>query len=86
MCMGISPVCMSVNHSRSWCLAETRRGCQTLWNWSYLLTVVRHHVGAWELNPNSLKEQQALLSAESSLESLFSPIFLKHCVTYLSGI
>lgn len=86
MCMGISPACISVNHLRSWCLAETRRGYQTPWNWSYSLTIVRHHVGAWDLNPNSLKEQQALLTAESSLESLFSPIFLKHCVIYLFWI
>lgn len=50
-----------------WVPTEARRGCQIIWSWNYIL-LWDVQCGCWESNSSLLKEQQAFLTTESSLQ------------------
>lgn len=50
-----------------WVPTEARRGCQIIWSWNYIL-LWDVQCGCWESNSSLLKEQQAFVTTESSLQ------------------
>lgn len=58
--MGISPVCVSVNHEYAWCMGEKGMELE-------IKMVVRHHVGARN-RAGSLEEQPVYGTADPPLQ------------------
>jgi hypothetical protein len=61
-------VCLCEYMPHVWIPERVRRRCQMTWRWTYRhLTAIWH--GCWELNLCPLKEQQAVLTTDLSLQS-----------------